>query len=101
MAVLNLESARATVTANNTHDYFETFVYHDGRLIGRYRHYNIQTLVYIPDVITPTINCLPINPIQFTDTEYIVRFALPHDLLSRSEIRIDYPLYDLTTSVTC
>lgn len=98
---LTMESPRATITANNTHDYIETFLYHDGRLVGRYQHTNIHTLSYIPDVIVPTINCIPTDPIQFTDTEYLINFALPHDLLSKSEIRIDYPDYDLTTSITC
>jgi hypothetical protein len=52
-------------------------------------------------VIVPTIDCIPIDPIQFTDTEYLINFPLPHDLLDKSEIRIDYPDYDLTTSITC
>jgi hypothetical protein len=101
-AILSFEvpSSRAVVPNNATTTFFEHSVFHDGRLISRVRH-NLASPMFIPDPIVATVNCLPVNPVEYTATEYLVRFTLPHNLLVKSEIRIDYPFYDLTPDLNC
>jgi hypothetical protein len=101
-ATLSFEvpSSRAVVPNNATTTFFEHSIFHDGRLISRVRH-DLASPMFIPDPIVATVNCLPINPVELTSTEYLVRFTLPHNLLVKSEIRIDYPFYDLTADLNC
>lgn len=96
----NIHSSRSVIFANNT-DYIESFIFHHTRMIGNYKYKNLQPLGFIADPIEPKINCLPIDPIQGTNTEYIINFELPHNLLSKAEIRIDFPDYLMTPSVIC
>ena len=95
-----MNTARSVIYANNTH-YIESFVFHDTRMIGNYKHKSLFNLAFIADPIVPTISCLPINPIQLLNSEYLVTFQLPHNLLGKSEIRIDFEEYDLTAALTC
>ena len=95
-------SSRAVVPiANATTDVFTLFLYHDTRLIATQTYNVFPASMFIPDPIVPTITCLPTSAIQSTDNEYIVTFTLPHNLLAKSEIRIDYVDYDLTANPNC
>ena len=95
-------SSRAVVPITNaTTAKFTLFLYHDTRLIATQTYGTFPASMFIPDPIVPTINCLPTSAIQSTENEYIVRFTLPHNLLDKSEIRIDYVDYDLTANPNC
>ena len=99
---LGVNSARTVVPpANCTMRYFRVFLYHDTRLLATYDYSNLSPTMFVADPITATVTCVPTSPIQFTSTEYIVTFNLPHDLLSKSEIRIDAEDYDQTANPNC
>lgn len=77
------------------------YIYRHTRLIAMHKFTGLASAMFIPDPIVATINCLPTTPIQSTPNEYIVTFALPHNLLSKSEIRIDYVDYDVDANPNC
>jgi hypothetical protein len=95
-------SSRAVMPiSNTTTDVFTMFLYHDTRLIATQTYTTFPAPMFIPDPIVPTITCNPTSALQTTNTDYIVTFILPHDLLAKSEIRIDFVDYDLSTDFNC
>ena len=81
--------------------YFEMYLYHDTRLIAVNRYTGLSPTMFIADPITGTVNCLPTSAVTMTQNEYIVTFILPHNLLGKSEIRIDYVDYSVTPNPNC
>lgn len=99
---VGVNSARTVVPpANCTNKYFRVFLYYDTRLLATYDYSNLSPTMFVADPIVATVTCNPTSPIQFTSTEYIVTFNLPHDLLAKSEIRIDAEDYDQTANPNC
>jgi hypothetical protein len=95
-------SSRAVMPiANATTDVFTMFIYHDTRLIATQTYTTFPSPMFIPDPIVPAITCNPTSALQNSLNDYIVRFTLPHDLLGKSEIRIDYVDYDLSPDLNC
>ena len=98
----NLPSSRAVippVVAGTA--YMQTFIYHDTRLIAVNKHTGLSLTMFIADPIVATVNCLPTSAVTNTQNEYIVTFILPHNLLGKSEIRIDYTDYTVTPNPNC
>lgn len=77
------------------------FVYRHTRLITQMKFYSLAPTMFDADPIVATVQCLPTTPIQSTPNEYIVTFLLPHNLLDKSEIRIDYQFYSLDANPNC
>ena len=91
-----LPSSRSVIPPTNaTTVFFEMYVFRHTRLIAKHKYTGMALTMFTADPIVPTINCLPTTPIQSTSNEYIVAFNLPHNLLDKSEIRIDYVDYDI------
>jgi hypothetical protein len=95
-------SSRAVMPiANTTTDVFTLFLYHDTRLIATQTYTLYPNPMFIPDPIVPVITCNPTAALQTTINDYIVTFNLPHNLLAKSEIRIDYVDYDVSADLNC
>lgn len=88
-------------TATHPLNYFITYIYYDTRLLATNTLNALNPALFAADPITATVNCLPTSPQQNLDTEYIVAFNMPHDLLDKSEIRIDFEDYDYGADPNC
>ena len=89
---VTVKSPNAVVPTNPSapESIIESYVFHHTRLIKIYKFNNFGGVNLVPDpIVGAQIDCEQPNPVEMMNTDYIVKFKLPHDLLADGQLKIE------------